>query len=337
MITWATLRLRSWSNRQFGLLNLFVVYLIGGSTFLAIRVAVGPGSGFPALWMAASRFTVAGAVVLLAIALSKRSIAVTRGELLVLLASGGSVMGGRERTSLNRVQDGRRGLRCDRFRCRASLCTRSGIAARSSTPENCEPRFYRAWNGRRRLAGAASRERQWIDRQRDPSGVALGPTIVRSRRRSSSQSSDPSQPICDRRLADARRCAVAVGRCVLVERWFSASHLFGVGGVGISSRDRVHCWLHVVRRCVTTPSSAIIHVARLDQSARGDNPRCHMVERARNAFSSCGKHPDHSWCVHPGSLELESCAASNRRYRKAAIASGVTHRFITRRQSGLQE
>ena len=38
-----------------GLLNLVVVYLAWGSTYLFIRVAVREGSGFPPLTMVASR------------------------------------------------------------------------------------------------------------------------------------------------------------------------------------------------------------------------------------------------------------------------------------------
>jgi drug/metabolite transporter (DMT)-like permease len=53
-----------------GLLNLFVVYIVWGSTYLAIRIAVREGSGFPPFLMAAGR-TVIGGLLLLIWAKSK--------------------------------------------------------------------------------------------------------------------------------------------------------------------------------------------------------------------------------------------------------------------------
>lgn len=47
-----------------GMLNLFVVYLVWGSTYLAIRITVREGSGFPPFLMAASR-TIIGGIILL--------------------------------------------------------------------------------------------------------------------------------------------------------------------------------------------------------------------------------------------------------------------------------
>lgn len=46
-----------------GLLHLLVVYFVWGSTYLAIRVAVREGSGFPPFWMAASRVFVGGSLL----------------------------------------------------------------------------------------------------------------------------------------------------------------------------------------------------------------------------------------------------------------------------------
>ena len=54
-----------------GLLALFVVYLVWGSTYLAIRYAVREGSGFPPFTMAGARTLVGGSILLL-IALSLR-------------------------------------------------------------------------------------------------------------------------------------------------------------------------------------------------------------------------------------------------------------------------
>jgi hypothetical protein len=43
------------SARIRGFLHLFVVYIVWGSTYLAIRIAVREGSGFPAFTMAGMR------------------------------------------------------------------------------------------------------------------------------------------------------------------------------------------------------------------------------------------------------------------------------------------
>lgn len=77
-----------------GLANLAIVMLLGGSTFLAIRIAVGPGSGFPALWMSASRFSTASIVILAALAALGRPIGLPRGKLIPILASGALLWGG---------------------------------------------------------------------------------------------------------------------------------------------------------------------------------------------------------------------------------------------------
>jgi hypothetical protein len=47
-----------------GLFHLFVVYIIWSSTYLAIRIAVVKGSGFPPFAMVASRLIVAGLILL---------------------------------------------------------------------------------------------------------------------------------------------------------------------------------------------------------------------------------------------------------------------------------
>jgi len=66
---------KSWS----GLLSLFVVYVVWGSTYLAIRYAVREGSGFPAFWMAGSRVLLGGGILLLIAVLSRQSLRMTRG------------------------------------------------------------------------------------------------------------------------------------------------------------------------------------------------------------------------------------------------------------------
>jgi drug/metabolite transporter (DMT)-like permease len=48
-----------------GMLNLFVVYLVWGSTYLGIRIAVREGSGFPPFLMAAGRTAIGGLILLL--------------------------------------------------------------------------------------------------------------------------------------------------------------------------------------------------------------------------------------------------------------------------------
>ncbi|MCJ7700969.1 MAG: EamA family transporter, partial [Anaerolineales bacterium] len=71
-----------------GLLNLFVIYLVWGSTYLAIRVAVRSGSGFPPFFLGATRITLAGLTLLIWAALRKNRIKPTRQEVTSLLISG---------------------------------------------------------------------------------------------------------------------------------------------------------------------------------------------------------------------------------------------------------
>lgn len=67
---------------------MFVVYVVWGSTYLAIRVAVRPDTGFPPFALGALRLVVAGAV-LLAWGLWKKSrLRLTRREILTLAAAG---------------------------------------------------------------------------------------------------------------------------------------------------------------------------------------------------------------------------------------------------------
>ncbi len=71
-----------------GLAHLSVVYLVWGSTYLAIRVAVRDGSGFPPFAMALMRVVAASAVLLAWAKLRGERIRLTRGEFGLLLASG---------------------------------------------------------------------------------------------------------------------------------------------------------------------------------------------------------------------------------------------------------
>ncbi len=71
-----------------GLFHLSVIYLIWGSTYLAIRVAVREGSGFPPFTMAALRTLLGGAFLLLLTGLRGRRLRLTRAELGVLVPSG---------------------------------------------------------------------------------------------------------------------------------------------------------------------------------------------------------------------------------------------------------
>ncbi|MFP3853420.1 MAG: EamA family transporter [Anaerolineales bacterium] len=71
-----------------GLIHLGVVYFVWGSTFLGIRVAVGPGGGFPPFTLVSSRLLLAGTLLLLWALVRGRRILPTRSELVVLAASG---------------------------------------------------------------------------------------------------------------------------------------------------------------------------------------------------------------------------------------------------------
>jgi drug/metabolite transporter (DMT)-like permease len=71
-----------------GLAALLVIWVVWGSTYLAIRVAVRPGAGFGPFWLGASRVLVAG-LLLLALAAAKRQrLRPSRRELGVLVGSG---------------------------------------------------------------------------------------------------------------------------------------------------------------------------------------------------------------------------------------------------------
>jgi len=71
-----------------GLLHLFVTYVVWGSTYLAIRVAVREGAGWGPFWMGATRVLVAAALLFLFNKLRGPRLKPTRSELGVLVATG---------------------------------------------------------------------------------------------------------------------------------------------------------------------------------------------------------------------------------------------------------
>jgi len=71
-----------------GLLNLLVVYVVWGSTYLAIRVAVREGAGFPPFSMALLRVAAASTVLLLWARLRGERLRLTRGEFVLMAGSG---------------------------------------------------------------------------------------------------------------------------------------------------------------------------------------------------------------------------------------------------------
>lgn len=71
-----------------GLLNLLVVYVVWGSTYLAIRVAVREGAGFPPFFMAMMRVAAASAFLLGWARLKGERLRPTRAEFLLLGGSG---------------------------------------------------------------------------------------------------------------------------------------------------------------------------------------------------------------------------------------------------------
>ncbi|TAK14358.1 MAG: EamA family transporter [Anaerolineae bacterium] len=70
------------------LIHLLIIYVVWGSTYLAIRMTVMPGAGFPPFMMALMRVAAAGSILLLWGWLAKQRIRLARREALVLAASG---------------------------------------------------------------------------------------------------------------------------------------------------------------------------------------------------------------------------------------------------------
>lgn len=73
---------------RLGLVNLGSVYIVWGSTYLAIRLAVREGSGFPPFSVGFTRVLVAGLLLLLWGRLSGNSLRVSRRDLGILAGSG---------------------------------------------------------------------------------------------------------------------------------------------------------------------------------------------------------------------------------------------------------
>lgn len=71
-----------------GFAHLLIVYVVWGSTYLATRLAVREGSGFPPFTLGALRVFAAGGVLLVWAGLPRQRIALTRGEWLTLMATG---------------------------------------------------------------------------------------------------------------------------------------------------------------------------------------------------------------------------------------------------------
>ena len=71
-----------------GLLHLLVVYLVWGSTYLAIRMAVREGAGFPPFMMAFMRVLVASAILMIWAGIKKDRIRLNRNEFILLFGSG---------------------------------------------------------------------------------------------------------------------------------------------------------------------------------------------------------------------------------------------------------
>jgi drug/metabolite transporter (DMT)-like permease len=71
-----------------GLGNLAIVYVVWGSTYLAIRVAVREGAGIPPFTLGAVRLSLAGIILLLWTRLRKKPVRLSRRDLTVLFFSG---------------------------------------------------------------------------------------------------------------------------------------------------------------------------------------------------------------------------------------------------------
>jgi len=71
-----------------GMANLLIVYVIWGSTYLAIRIGVKEGSGFPPFFLAGTRVFVAGLILLAIAAIGKQRIRPTWREAGLLATSG---------------------------------------------------------------------------------------------------------------------------------------------------------------------------------------------------------------------------------------------------------
>ncbi len=73
---------------RFGLLNLYVVYVVWGSTYLAIRIAAREGSGFPPMMIGLTRVLVAALILFGLAKLKGWRLRPSRSEIIVLAISG---------------------------------------------------------------------------------------------------------------------------------------------------------------------------------------------------------------------------------------------------------
>jgi len=71
-----------------GYIHLAIVYVVWGSTYLAIRIAVREGSGFTPFMMGAMRVLAAGAILILLGLITRQRLKINRKELLILFGSG---------------------------------------------------------------------------------------------------------------------------------------------------------------------------------------------------------------------------------------------------------
>lgn len=71
-----------------GILSLFIVYIVWGSTYLAIRIGVKEGTGFPPFTFAMIRLLIASGILFIMAFLMKKKIKPTKKELMILLLSG---------------------------------------------------------------------------------------------------------------------------------------------------------------------------------------------------------------------------------------------------------
>ncbi len=76
------------SSNWVGFFHLLVVYIVWGSTYLAIRVAVREGSGFPPFTMGALRLLFAGCILLLGAFLFRQALKLSWQEFKILAVSG---------------------------------------------------------------------------------------------------------------------------------------------------------------------------------------------------------------------------------------------------------
>ncbi|MEE9216727.1 MAG: EamA family transporter [Anaerolineales bacterium] len=74
--------------KNIGFVHLGIVYVLWGSTFLAIRVAVREGSGFPPFIMAGTRIFIASAILFALARIAKQRLRPTRAELFIVAAAG---------------------------------------------------------------------------------------------------------------------------------------------------------------------------------------------------------------------------------------------------------